>query len=671
LAVLVKLSANAGDEIAKLSQRVAIGAETLSGYKVAADLSGVSLQDFGTSLQIASRNIVEASRGTGAAADAFDALGIRVTDGAGKLKTAEQVMLEVADKFAQMEDGAQKTALAMDIFGRSGASMIPLLNQGSAALAAQRKEAELLGVTWTGAQAKLAEEFNDNLTRLWTGLTGFRDLVVQQLLPFLSEAVSELVARMKAFAASGELKAWAIRTAEAIIDGFVHAAKAVASLAKAAFVVIDGMRALAAAVRVVESGFETAVGAMLRALEKLLGALAWWAELWGDPWSKGLRSAESAVRDWADTFGQAASQSADAAVAWWEAIGTGDETAQKLADGADALAEKFRLWADKAKATASDAGKTIGESAAKVDQVVVQSAKDQVKALDEAFRAMKARGEASLQDEFEYLQRRAELHRAGTAERMQAEAEAFKFAKEMADQLFAHQKAMGLKSLQDEIDRLKQKAAAAKSGSAERMKAEEEAFKKEEELRNKRNQGAISILEKVKERLEARGEQTEYITASDVQREIARMQEEQGRAALGAQRFAGGGGGSLEDIIAGYRSAGELNQAQAQLRDLGPVSAVLAGGAEVGPGPLGEMVGWMQRGDRSQAEAWNRWAKEGGAGLEDGYSSAMDKAFTAVDAGLAKIEERVNQSSSRIAQTIYGNIEEHLVRRIMGQLDRN
>ena len=665
-AVLVKASANAGDELAKLSQRVAINVETLSGYKVAADLAGVSLQDFGTALQLASRNLVEASRGTGAAADAFAALGIRVTDGAGKIKTAEQIKLEVADRFAQMDDGAQKTALAMDIFGKSGAGMIPLLNQGSAAIAAQRKEAELLGVTWTTSQAKLAEEFNDNLTRLWTGLTGFRDLVVQQLLPFLSEAVADLVARMKAFAASGELKAWAIRTAEAIIDGFVSAAKATASLAQAAFVVVDGMRAMMAAVRVVESGFETAVGGMLRALEKLLAGLAWWAELWGDPWSKGLREAETAVRGWADTFSQAGAQAADAAVGWWDAIANGNATAQKLADGADALAEKFRLWAETAKATSAEAGTTIGQNAAKVGQQIFQAAKDQVKGLDEAFKALKARGEASLQEEFDYLQRRAELFRAGSAERIQAEAEAFKFAREMADQLFAHQKAMGLKSLQDEIDRAKQKAAAAKAGSAERMKAEEDVVKKEEELRTKRQNAALGILGEVKERLEAKGYGTGYITAADVQREMGELQAERASKSAEARRFAAGGGMSLEEAIAGYQAAGQLGQAQAQQRELGGVGEILAGGAQVAAGPLTRELGRL-----GEAITTPDYWETAGTGMTEGIDRALEAGYSALDAGLSKMEARIDNFSTRTGQSIYANIEEYLVRRIMGQLDRN
>lgn len=175
---LIKLSANAADEIAKMSQRVAISVETLSGYRLAADLAGTSLADMGTALQIASRNILDASRGTGDAKNAFDELGISVFGAGGKLKSAEQIMLEVADRFSQMDDGARKTALAMDIFGRSGAQMIPLLNQGRTELEAQRKEAELFGATFTASQAKISEAFNDNLTRIFSGLSGFRNLVV-------------------------------------------------------------------------------------------------------------------------------------------------------------------------------------------------------------------------------------------------------------------------------------------------------------------------------------------------------------------------------------------------------------------------------------------------------------------------------------------------------------
>ncbi|HRU09779.1 MAG TPA: hypothetical protein P5144_10425 [Thermoanaerobaculia bacterium] len=656
-AVLVKLSANAGDEIAKLSQRVAIGAETLSGYKLAAELSDLSLQDFGTSLQKASRNIVEASKGTGEAADAFDALGIRVSDNAGKLKTAEQIMLEVADKFAAMEDGAQKTALAMDIFGKSGAGMIPLLNQGSAVIHAQRKEAEQLGATWTTAQATLAETFNDSLTRIEAGLTGFRNQVVSVLLPVMNEGLSRIIAKIKEWGESGQLKIWAVQTAEAIVRGFVWAAQAVAELAKAGALVVESLRLIMAGLRTLETGVETAFGYILKGIEKVAAGLAWWAELWGDPWANQLREIESWAKDVATTFSAASETAAASAVEWWNAVGSGSATTDEFARKLNGMASAFQEFAGTAIAAGVQAGAqttAVTEAVAKSNQAVIRSAKEQIKELEEAFKVMKTNGEATFADELTFLEQRAALFRAGSKERIQAEAEVFKFAKDMADQLFAHDKAMGLKSLQDEIDRAKQKAAAARQGSAERMKAEEDVYKKEEELRNKRQAAALGILGEVKERLETKGyTEEDVITRDMVEREMFDIQAERARSAARAQRFAAGGGETLADVIAGYQAAGQLNQAQAQQRELGGVRDILAGGADVGVGPMTEAMG-----------GW-------GAAVTEGYGEAMDAAYTAVDVGLTKIEDRVNQSSSRVAQTIYGNLEEYLVRRIMGQLDRN
>lgn len=664
LAAMVKLSADAGDELAKMSQRVAISVETLSGYRLAADLAGTSLQDFGTSLQKASRNIVEASKGTGEAADAFDAVGIRVTDGSGRLKTAEQIMLEVADQFAQMEDGAQKTALAMDIFGKSGASMIPLLNQGSKAIEAQRKEAELLGVTWTGAQAKLAEALNDNITRVTAAFAGFRNAVSTYLFPFFTDILESILAKIKAWGADGTLKIWALQTGEAIIGAFAAAADAVAALVRQMPTLLDGFRQVMAGAFTLKSGFEALAGKIGKEFDPL----------WYDPAAAAIRDLDERTKHWSTRLTEASERSADLAVSWWNAVGTTNERAEKFAGTIDGIAKKFREWGAAAIATGSKAaagisvtGEAVGSTVAKSGQLVLKSAKEQVKELEEAFKAASARGEASLYDVRDYMERRAELFRAGSKERIQAEAEAFKYAKDMADQLFAHQKALGLKSLEDELAHLRQKAAAAKHGSAERMKAEEEVYRKEEELRNKRQAAALGILGEVKERLEAKGYTDEdLITRDMVEREMFDLQAERGRAAAKAQRFAAGGGETLGDVVAGYQAAGKLAQDQAQQRELGGVGEILAGGAQVGKGPLTKALGGL--GDAiTTPDYW----ENAGTGMAEGYGRAMEDAYASIDAGLSKIEERVNVSSSRTAQTIYSNLEEYLVRRIMGQLDRN
>lgn len=155
------------DELGKAAQSFGVPVEELSRLKHAADLSGVSVEQLGKGLGILSKNMMNVAGGaTDDTAQAFKTLGISVKDSEGNLKSSSAIMTEVAGKFAGMEDGAGKTALAMRLFGKSGAELIPLLNSGKAGLQGMMEEAEKLGLVIDTKTFKAAEAFNDNLTRM-------------------------------------------------------------------------------------------------------------------------------------------------------------------------------------------------------------------------------------------------------------------------------------------------------------------------------------------------------------------------------------------------------------------------------------------------------------------------------------------------------------------------
>jgi len=685
IVLLTKASADAGDEIMKMSQRVAISVETLSGYKLAAELADVSLGDFGISLQRASKNILEASQGSGDAADAFDSLGIRVTDSSGKLKTAEQVMLEVADRFKGMEDGAQKTALAMQIFGRGGAVMIPLLNQGSEALAAQRKEVELLGAGWTTAQAGLAEKFNDNLKRIQFAFAGFRNAVSTYLLPFVNEIIESILAKIKEWGASGELKIWALSTGEFIIGAFVKVIDAIKWVINLLPFLEDAFKAVAAQMAdfggtVTEALSQVlgAVGHVLTAIEKI--------PIIGPKMTPGLEEAKKALGGVAGTLEGMAEGSRGLGEALRESIGQPTRWVEKLTSGMETLAGKVREWGAAAIATGSKAlagiaetseaagkasrqftevwtyqvdgvAKEIEVSTKKAIGAMLLSAEDQAKLIDAEFKALKTRGEVSLQDAVNYYNRRAQIFGAGSADRIQAEADAFKAAQDMSERLFAHDQALGQRSLQDEIARLKQKAAAAVAGSEARMKAEEDVYKKEEDLRNKARSEGIKLLEEVQERLAARGAAG---TKENVASELALMQRERSRQiAESVGRFAAGGAVDLGTVIEGLKAAGKFEEVNKLIGQFGGVEGIFAQGAAMPSGPsLTETAQGVLTG------------RGPGGGIAAGFQTGMDSAADAVKSGLTKIEGMLNDSSSRIARIVRANIEEWLVQQLFEQSKR-
>lgn len=199
-AAFVKSGIDAADELNKLSQKVGVTVESLSALQYAAKLSDLSNEQLASSLARLAKSASEASTGTGDAADTFRAIGVAVKDAQGNLRGTEELLLDVADRLSKMEDSAQKTAIAMKLFGKSGAELIPFLNQGKAGIEALRKEAERLGIIVSTETARAAEEFNDNMTRLAASSEKTKIALVEGLLPALLR-VSE---RMAEAARNGE-----------------------------------------------------------------------------------------------------------------------------------------------------------------------------------------------------------------------------------------------------------------------------------------------------------------------------------------------------------------------------------------------------------------------------------------------------------------------------------
>ncbi len=184
---------DAADAAGKMAQKVGVSTEALSAYMVAARLSDVSNEQLQTGFQQLAKNQADFVNGSGEAGDAFRALGISQED-VKRLNGDNAALFDlVAGKLATFADGANKTAIAMKIFGRSGAELIPLIN----GLEEARKEAELLGALIDKDTAAAAERFNDNLTRVGVSVQAVGLNIAKAVLPTLEKMSERLVQAAK------------------------------------------------------------------------------------------------------------------------------------------------------------------------------------------------------------------------------------------------------------------------------------------------------------------------------------------------------------------------------------------------------------------------------------------------------------------------------------------
>jgi hypothetical protein len=207
-----KAAINYADSIDEMAEKVGIAAEELSALTYAAKVNGVSTEQLQTGLTMLIRSM-------GEGAEKFDALGVSIYDSNGQLRSANDVLVDVADKFASMPEGVGKSQWALELFGRSGLNLIPILNLGAQGLADATEQARLFGLVVSGETAKSAANFNDNLVRLQQYVLGATTSFATGMLPALEGITSALInsaSSTDSFKSAGE-------TAGRILEGMARA----------------------------------------------------------------------------------------------------------------------------------------------------------------------------------------------------------------------------------------------------------------------------------------------------------------------------------------------------------------------------------------------------------------------------------------------------------------
>lgn len=189
---MAKSGADAADAAGKAAQAAGLQIEAYGRLSFAADQAGISGEQFGAAMSRLNKEIAEAAAGGKTAQAKFAALGVSVRDVHGRLKPTEQIVHELAEAFSRLPEGAQKSALAIALLGRSGAQLLPFLNQGKKGIIDLGKLAEELGIVFTDEQARIAEAMNDTLDQVSFAVKGITYQIGLLFAPAITKAAERL-----------------------------------------------------------------------------------------------------------------------------------------------------------------------------------------------------------------------------------------------------------------------------------------------------------------------------------------------------------------------------------------------------------------------------------------------------------------------------------------------
>lgn len=188
-ATWIKGAIDAGDAASKMSAKTGVAVKDIAGMDLSFRLGGLSGDAMSSSMGRLSKGIVEGSKG-------LEQLGVKTKGADGSLRGTREVLWEVADRFQGMDNGARKTAMAMELFGKSGADLIPMLNGGSEAMKEMDDMAQKLGLSISEEAAANSEKFNDTLDLLMMGSQGVARGLASELLPTLTSVSGAFLASM-------------------------------------------------------------------------------------------------------------------------------------------------------------------------------------------------------------------------------------------------------------------------------------------------------------------------------------------------------------------------------------------------------------------------------------------------------------------------------------------
>ena len=184
-------TAEAAENVAHAAERIGMSTDQFQKLAYVAQQVDMPVDSLAKSFTFLERSIYHAKEGSEEAQKAFSSIGIKLGDL--KSKNPQEIFEQVADAFKDIEDPAKKSAIALQILGRGGAELIPLLDRGSEAIREFGEEAKQLGVIQGKEFFETSEKFMHGIKAIKAALTASSQTAAPPLLATVTKSLDRIV----------------------------------------------------------------------------------------------------------------------------------------------------------------------------------------------------------------------------------------------------------------------------------------------------------------------------------------------------------------------------------------------------------------------------------------------------------------------------------------------
>lgn len=288
------------DKTAKAARSLGENIRQFQAQSLVAREAGVSQEAYATAVAKSGKALVDATRGSKEQSRAFAAL---------KLDTAELLKLspgqrfeEIAVALSKIENPTQRTTLALQLFGKAGLAVVPMLEDFRAKAEEARAFNDKFNISLSQIDARNVEEANDTMGRVRQAAEGLGNTIAVRLSPLVTELGNQLLNAGVDGKTFGDAVTASMNTVAAVVDvariGFTGLRLVISdmTLAVAKFMVDANYQIFEFA-----KSMQAAGGAFAPLGEKIEGAMRA-AAVPMQTWALGVKAANDELHKQADEF---------------------------------------------------------------------------------------------------------------------------------------------------------------------------------------------------------------------------------------------------------------------------------------------------------------------------------------------------------------------------------
>lgn len=186
-------TAAVGDNIDKMSQKIGISREAYQELDFICSQSGTSVDNLRAGMKTLTSVMDKTREGTSSTATALEDLGIAVTNSDGSYRDNEEVMWESFAALTKLEDQTEKERLAVELFGKAGTELLPMLNGSADSIDSMRQQAHDLGLVLSDDAVDSSVKFTDTIDQLTRSFTAAKNNLGAAFLPMVQKFAAKLL----------------------------------------------------------------------------------------------------------------------------------------------------------------------------------------------------------------------------------------------------------------------------------------------------------------------------------------------------------------------------------------------------------------------------------------------------------------------------------------------